>query len=283
VPTVHVPTVSVRSWRRLIQFRQRLVVQRTAIKNRLRALLRAYGVVVPRRPGLWTRAGQEWLAQVEWPTREAALECDLGRDELEHLAARLRMVERQLDAIARREPGVHLLRTIPGVGPRTAEALVAWIDDVRRFRYNRQVGCYFGLVPSQDQSAARNRLGHITREGPSVVRRLLCEAAWQAKARSPFLRAYFERIKSGDPDRGKIALVALARYLACVAAAMLRTGEVWRHDGVPAEQAKEVAAMCGASGSAPAAEPVQASSVGLTGSGLRPATDAKVVVRRDVG
>jgi len=239
VPTVYVPPIAVRSWRRLIQFRsaraaladrRRLVAQRTAVKNRLRALLRAHGLTAPRRQALWTRRGQAWLAAVEWPTREAALERDLGLDELEHLHARLRTVERQLNALGRRDPRITLLRTIPGVGPRTAEALVAWIDDVRRFRHNRQVGCYFGLVPSQDQSAGTNRLGHITREGPSVVRQLLCEAAWQAKGRSPFLRAYFERIRHGDPDRAKIALIALARYLACVAAAMLRSGEAWRHD-----------------------------------------------------
>jgi transposase len=234
VPTVHVPPVNVRSWRRLIQFRRRLVAQRTAVKNRLRALLRAHGVTAPRRGALWTRAGWAWLAEVEWPTREAALERDLELDELERIQARLQTVERHLNAIGRRHPGVQLLRTIPGVGPRTAEALVAWIDEVRRFRHNRQVGCYFGLVPSQDQSAACNRLGHITREGPSVVRQLLCEAAWQAKGRSPFLQAYYERIRRSDRDRAKIALVALARYLACVAAAMLRTGEAWRYDRAPA-------------------------------------------------
>jgi len=234
VPSVHVPPVDVRSWRRLIQFRRRLVAQRTAVKNRLRALLRTHGVTAVRGKRLWTRAGRAWLAEVNWSTREAALERDLGLDELEQVGTRLRTVERMLNAIGRRRSGVALLRTIPGVGPRTAEALVAWIDDVRRFRHNRQVGCYFGLVPSQDQSAACNRLGHITREGPSVVRQLLCEAAWQAKARSPFLQAYYERIRRGDRDRTKIALVALARYLACVAAAMLRTGEVWRHDS-PAE------------------------------------------------
>jgi transposase len=230
VPMVHVPPVAVRSWRRLIQFRRRQVAQRTALKNRLRALLRAHGLTAPRRGALWTGAGRAWLAEVEWPTREAALERELGLDELEHLNARLRTVERQLNALGRREPRVALLRTIPGIGPRTAEALAAWIDDVRRFRHNRQVGCYFGLVPSQDQSAGTNRLGHITREGPSVVRQLLCEAAWQAKGRSPFLRAYFERIRHGDRDRAKIALIALARYLACVSAAMLRSGEAWRDD-----------------------------------------------------
>jgi transposase len=257
VPTVHVPPAEVRSWRRLIQFRRQLVRQRTAVKNRLRALLRAHGKAAPARKRLWTQAGRTWLAEQEWPTREAALERDLGLDELGHIQARLRTVERQLDAIGRSHPGVQLLQTIPGVGARTAEALVAWIDDVRRFRSSRQVGCYFGLVPCQDQSHETNRLGHITRDGPSVARQLLCEAAWQGKGRSPFLRAYFERIRRGDPDRAKIALVALSRYLACVAAAMLRSGEAWRHDPPAADPPPtarlEIAAPAATPAGAPAA------------------------------
>jgi transposase len=230
VPAVHVPSLEVRDWRQLIQFRRRLVAKRTNVKNQLRALLRTHGIAAPRRQGLWTRKGRTWLAALEWPARFAGQLRDAALDELEHLDARLRPLARALNATARRHPPIQLLQTIPGVGPRTAEALVAWIDDVHRFRRSRQVGCYFGLVPCQDQSHPSNRLGHITGDGPAVVRQLLCEAAWQAKARSPFLRAYFERIQQDDPDRTKIAIVALSRYLACVAAAMLRNGEVWRHD-----------------------------------------------------
>lgn len=231
VPSVYVPALGVRTWRRLIQFRRRLVARRTAVKNRVRALLRTHGLSVPHRKALWTRAGRGWLAALELPDRAAGLERDLSLDEVEHLEARIRTVERQLDAQGRRHPGVVLLRTIPGIGPRTAEALVAWLDDVRRFRHSRQVGCYFGLVPCQDQSAGTNRLGHITREGPSVVRHLLTEAAWRGIRRSAHLQAYFERLQQGDPDRKKIALVGTARYMACVAAAMLRSGQAWRPAG----------------------------------------------------
>ena len=230
VPGVYVPALPVRTWRRLIQFRRRLVARRTAVKNRLRALLRTHGITAPARKSLWTRAGRAWLAAVALPDRAAALERDLSLDEVEHLEARIRLAERELDALGRAHPGVALLQTIPGIGPRTAEALVAWLDDVRRFRHNRPVGCYFGLVPCQDQSAGTNRLGHITREGPSAVRQLLTEAAWRGRSHSAYLGAYFERLQRGDPERKKIALVATARYLACVAAAMLRSGQAWWHD-----------------------------------------------------
>jgi hypothetical protein len=68
---------------------------------------------------------------------------------------------------------------------------------------------------------------HITREGAPVVRRLLAEAAWQARRRSPAVRAYFERAQRGDPQRKKIALVATAYYLVRVMWALLKRGTVW--------------------------------------------------------
>ena len=92
----------------------------------------------------------------------------------------LERVETALNRAASRHPGVQLLRTIPGVGPRTAEAVMAWGDNPDRFQRIKGAGRYFGLVPCQDASARTNRLGHITREGPAIVRWLLTEAASKA-------------------------------------------------------------------------------------------------------
>jgi transposase len=228
VPAVHVPDVNVRDWRGLIQFRTRLIARRTRIKNAIRAVLRGHGVISPRRQGLWGAKGQAWLAGLEFPTTQAALQRDLLLEEFKEMAPRIKRVERELERIARRHPGVRLLRTIRGVGPRTAEAVVAWIDNPRRFARNKQIGTYFGLVPCQDQSAQANRLGHITREGPSVVRKLLTEATWQGIRHAPEIRAFFERVQGGDPDRKKIALVATAHHLLRVMLAMLRNNEPWR-------------------------------------------------------
>ena len=177
VPTVHVPSVEVRSWRALIEFRHRLINKRTRTKNELRAILRTHGVEAPSGHKLWTKAGLSWLTEVELPTSRAALQRDLTLEELYHLHSKVKRIERELNRIAREDPGAQLLRTIPGVGARTAEALVAYIDDPARFGRSKQVGSYFGLVPSQDQSGNTNRLGHITREGPGTVRKVLTEAA----------------------------------------------------------------------------------------------------------
>lgn len=228
VPEVYVPGHQVRDHRRLITFRTKLVESRTRSKNRLRGLLRRNGIVAAQ--GLWSKRGLAWLAALELhaPT---ALERDLLLEELEHQNTRIKRVEQELNRIARGHPGIALLRTIPGVGVRTAEAVVAWIDRPQRFGRYKAVGGYFGLVPSEDASAGIQRLGHITRQGPPVVRGLLIEAAWQAVRRGPAFRARFEHLVRGDPARRKIAIVAIAHELVRIMRAMLLRGQPYRPAG----------------------------------------------------
>lgn len=228
VPVVHVPGVDVRAWRGLINYRRNLVCRRAAVKTQVRALLRGLGVAATVR-GLWTAKGIAWLKGLAM-TAADGVRRDVLLDELAHQDKQVGKVERELDRVAAKHPGVALLRTIPGVGPRTAEAFVAHVDDVARFGRVKQVGTYFGLVPCQDASADRNRLGHITKEGPAQARWLLAEAAWQGRRRSATIRAFFDRVMRGDADRKKVALVATAHYLTRVMAAMLRSGEAWRED-----------------------------------------------------
>jgi transposase len=151
---------------------------------------------------------------------------------LTELDARLKKLTRALNAYGAKQPGVVVLRSIPGVGPRTAEAVLAYLDDVHRFGRVKGVASYFGLIPCQDQSAGSNRLGHITRQGPGSVRKLLVEAAWQGIRHSPTIQSYFARIRGEDPDRRKIALVATAHYLVRVMFSLLRTGECWRERAI---------------------------------------------------
>lgn len=226
-PTVHVPSLEVRTWRELINCRSQVIAKRTRAKNVVRALLRSAGVVPPKQPGLWTKKGLAWLRQLHLPTVSQQLRRDLLLEEIETLIRQVRRIEQQLNHQAQQTPAVTQLRTIPGVGVRTAEAVAAFVDDPQRFRHAKAVGRYFGLVPRQDQSGDKNRLGHITREGAPVVRQLVAEAAWQAQRRSPTVRAYFERVQRGDPQRKKIALVATAHYLVRVMWAMLKRGTVW--------------------------------------------------------
>jgi transposase len=228
VPVVHVPSTEVRSWRRLIGHRQKLIGERARVKNSIRAMLRSHGIRGPR--GLWGPRGLGWLQTAELSTELDAVQRDVLLERLRTLTEMIERVEQQLNRVAYRHPGVQLLKTIPGVGNRTAEAVVAWVDDPGRFARVRCIGRYFGLVPSQDASGPVNHLGHITREGPALVRGLLTEAAWVSIRRSERVRSFYERIQRGDRERRKIAVVATAHYLLRVMLTMLRTGEVWRTD-----------------------------------------------------
>ncbi len=220
-----------RAWRGLIEYRRTMMGRRASVKNQIRALLRGLGIVTPK--GLWTKKGLVWLKSQELGEADG-LRREVMVEELEQWQQKIKRVQKALLEIANRHPQVALLRTIPGVGIRTAEAFVAYVDEVKRFARTSQVGSYFGLVPCQDSSAEVNRLGHITRDGPATVRGLLCEAAWQGVLRSPTIRGFYQRVMRNDPERRKIALVAVAHYLVRVMTAMLRTGEAGR-ESVTAE------------------------------------------------
>jgi len=228
VPPVYVPSVNVRAWRSMIEHRQKLLQERVRAKNQVRALLRGHAMAAPK--GLWTKKGRARLRGQAFPTNFDALQRDILCERIESVNGMLKRVEEELAKVANAHPGIALLRTIPGIGIRTAEATVAYIDDPHRFHSNNAIGSYFGVVPCQDQSANKERLGHITRQGPATVRKLLTEAAWVAIRRSDTVRAYFERMQHGDPNRKKIAVTATAHYLLRVMHAMLRTGEVWRSE-----------------------------------------------------
>jgi len=225
VPPVYVPAAEVRAWRGLIEYRQRVLAERTRVKNQLRALLRSHGLMPPKR--LWTRVGVAWLAEQTFACAWDGLRRDDLLEQLQVLNVRLRRLTSELDRRARAQPATMLLMTIPGVGPRTAEAVVAYVDNPERFARVKQVSSYLGMVPRQDSSGGKDRLGHITGQGPATVRKLLVEAAWQGIRRSPSIRAYFERIAQDNPERRKIALTATAHYLVRVMMAMLRSGQSW--------------------------------------------------------
>ena len=113
---------------------------------------------------------------------------------------------------AKREP--YQLKLLPGVGTLTAMVFLTELGDMARFANRRQLGAYLGLVPSAFESGARNdRKGHITKQGSSRVRHVLCQAAWAMLRVSPEWRAKYDRIKRGSKGRGQVAIVALMGQL----------------------------------------------------------------------
>jgi transposase len=236
---VHMPALEVREWRGLIGHRRKMVEGRTQCKNRIRAHFKNRGLMNPYRRTWWSQRSRKWMQEMASGGQSP---WHLG---LENLLEELEMHERQiqkaterLDAIGEKDRRVQLLQTIYGVGPRTAEAVVAYTDDVERFRNAKRYSAYFGLTPKLDESGSCRRLGHISKQGPSTVRWLLLESCWRVVRKSPSLRAFYERVMHGQKDRKKIAIVAVARKLTTIMYAMLKTGEEFSEDLVVAQIAQ---------------------------------------------
>lgn len=233
LPTVHMPSRSVREHRALIQYRVQLVGRRTRIKNTIRSLVARQGRRMVSGAGAWTRKELAVIRKWSRPWEEVGSE-DLWRAELyeelsalEEIEQRLSRVERKLDALGRKDRRIVLLQTIPSVGPRAAEMLVAVIDDPHRFKSGKEVGGYVGLTPRQFQSGQTDRSGAISKQGHRQLRRILVEISWLALRYNPYLRSIYQRICRGSSSRRKIAIVAVARKLLVIAWAMLRDGTRW--------------------------------------------------------
>jgi len=234
LPQVHMPPPRVRQWRSLIGYRSKLVDRRTAVKNSLRDILLRQGVKLDAGKKGWTEENRQLLRSLAKPWEEVEGQ-ELWRGELtselkllEELEGLIEKAEDKLDALGQEDPRVKLLKTIPGVGARTSEALVTAFDEENRFQNRRQVGSYGGMVPRQRQSGSTDRNGRITKAGSRVLRKLLVEASWAGLRWNPWMLEIFRRVSHGSKNRRKIAIVAVARRVMIWAWAILRDRQPWR-------------------------------------------------------
>jgi transposase len=211
--------------RQLLWHRHRMVQARTRIMNQLQAVALNEGLRSKKR--LWREQGREQLESFRlapWASRR--------RHDLLELLDRLNPTIAELSQAIEQEvekcPEARRLMTHPGVGPLTALAFVLIIGEADRFQCGKQVASYLGLVPLEDSSGNRRRLGHITKQGSSILRFLLVEAA-QVTVRS--LPEWRSRYLQLTMRRGrKIAKVAMARKLAVRLYWMMRQG--WDYEQV---------------------------------------------------
>ena len=227
LPEVYMPGPAGRTYRAMIRYRQSLVERTTAVKNSIRAILVRQGLKLPGGKNGWAQKRRAWLTE-QAEMDEQPWRFMLGQ-ELEHLArleASVKAVQHKLQAMADRN--VQLLQTIPGVGIRLAETIVAIIDDPHRFRRGRQVASYAGLTPRRYQSGMMDRQGRISGQGDRLLRQLLVQVAWVGRRYNPWMHEVYERVRRGTESRKKIAVVALARRLLIRCWAMLRDGTPWR-------------------------------------------------------
>lgn len=257
LPTVWIPDLETRDDREVIRLRLEAAAQRTRIKNQIRNVLKRWQMAVPTfftKSGDWSKRTLQWLDDVAAAGIEGLREG--AREALRSLLALYRTLSEQIRELDR---GVlrlsksgryaHVFRKLQllqGVGALTAMTFLTELGDLDRFANRRQLAAYLGLAPASFESGKRDdRKGHITRQGPSRVRHVLCQAVWASIRISKEWRQTYDRIKGGSKSRSKVAIVAIMRKLAVMMWQVARSPE-WdqllkERDEVLAEKEREKA------------------------------------------
>jgi transposase len=218
-PRIWVPSLEVRDVRQLLVHRHKQVQARTRTKNQLQAMALSQGV--QKKQKLWTKAGRAELEQLPLLAYAAQRRKKL-LEALDELAAEISELNRRVEEEAGQRPEAVLLMTHPGVGPVTGLAMVLTLGPAQRFESAKQVGSYFGLIPSEDSSGGKQRLGKISKQGNSFLRFLLVEAGQTAARYDPQLKRFYKRLAMRK--NRSVAKVAVARKLATRLYLMLREG-----------------------------------------------------------
>jgi transposase len=224
-----------RQWQ--LNVRDQLVRTRTRAISGVRAITRSTGARLPH-----ARSAHvvDHVQALELPAEaRAALTplCEL----ITHTSQALIAVDTHLSQVADGDPICRRLMSAPGIGPVTAVAFVAAIDDPRRFRTASQVAQYLGLVPQEASSGERQRRGHVLRSAQPRVQRLLVQAAWRVlRSPRPDAAALKTWAVAVATRRGRrIAVVALARRLARLLWAMWRDETLFRPASIRALKLEE--------------------------------------------
>lgn len=224
-PQIWVPSWENRDLRQLLWHRHRLVQARTRIMNQLQAVALNQGLRCKKR--LWRERGRQQLESFRLAPWASRRRCDL-LELLDRLNPTIAELSQAIEQEVENCPEAKRLMTHPGVGPLTALAFVLIIGKAERFECGKQIASYLGLVPLEDSSGNRRRLGHITKQGNSLLRFLLVEAAQVTVRSLPEWRSKYFHLAM---RRGrKIAKVAMARRLAIGLYWMWRQG--WDYEQV---------------------------------------------------
>jgi len=222
-PKIWVPSWENRDVRQLLWHRHRMVQTRTRIMNQLQAAALNEGLRYKKT--LWREAGRQQLESLSLAPWASRRRHDL-LEVLDRINPTIAELTRAIEQQAEKCPEAQRLMTHPGVGALTALAFVLILGETERFGCGKQIASYLGLVPEEDSSGERRRLGHISKQGNSLLRFLLVEAA-QVTVRSD--QRWRNRFFHLAQRRGrKIAKVAMARRLGIRLYWMWRRG--WNYE-----------------------------------------------------
>jgi transposase len=203
-PSEWQPSAENEALRQLLLHRCRLVRMRVRIKNQLDGMANNEGLVEGKG---WSRRRRKQLESLSLSGWEAQRRSDLFRlhDQLEE---QIKPLEQAVEQAADEHAQCGLLRTHPGVGPVVSLAYVLIIGDWQRFGRSRELSSYLGLIPTEDSSGGKHRLGRISKQGNAMLRWLLVQAGTAAQKQDPSWRRQYVRL-SQNKHHG-VAKVAIA-------------------------------------------------------------------------
>ena len=213
LPKSYIPPKELSQLREKIRRRAFLVRQNTKLKVKIRDVLAYEGVKPPTGHGLFTKKGVDWLRALSMEPVDCYLRL------MAPLSREVLLLSKELRGMAKDDPDVQLLMTIPGVGYYIALLVKAEVGDISRFTSGDHLASYAGLVPSTRSSGGVTRHGRITREGSRWLRWALVEAAMVHVRQDSQVTRFYHRVAE---RRGKKpALVAVARKLATICYSVL--------------------------------------------------------------
>lgn len=212
---IHVPDEEIEQDRALLRTRDRIVRNKTRVKNRIKSFLMYFGKQVPEQfqGNPWSRGFLGWLKEVELGS-SARKSLDIYLAELGHLLESEKQVNQYVKLLskkARYAEDVCLLMGIPSIGLTSAMILLTEIGEIKRFKTLKSLCCYFGLVPNSKSSGETAHVGRMTKRGNSHLKYILIECAWMAIRKDPaLLMAYKTAIARTEPNK---AIIKVARKL----------------------------------------------------------------------
>jgi transposase len=227
IPQAYRPTPRQRQHRVLVRHRCYVRRRAASTKVKIRRILDDYNAD---RPQLFSVEGRKYLSTVKLAVTDRFV-IDQLRDELDHRLKQLKSVDQQLAAFAKKAPAAErearaALASVPSVGTVTVDVVLSEVADVHRFPSAKDVVAYAGLAPGFRESAGKRRNLPISKEGSRLLRWALVEAAWRLVRLSNKWRSVFEKLSQRTGKRK--AIVAVARRLLTILAAVWRSGQCYR-------------------------------------------------------
>ena len=221
---VWIPAPEVRDDREVVRMRLEIADKLTRARTQVRTLLKRNKIAKPKTVGRsWTISDRHWLKRLTESEGEllsgARVALASLLRQIDALEQEVKELDKAVKALSENEryraAAEALCDKLTGVAILSAMVFLTELGDMRRFTNRKKVGAFLGVVPSSNESgeSASDRKGHITRQGPARVRKVLCQCAWSRVAFDPEESKAHARIVAKNPKKKKIATVACMRRL----------------------------------------------------------------------